>query len=163
MRSLFIPVLLFCTSIIVLCCDPGLRQPEEFAGLLHRAQELELRHCQLQASLDSLWDTTSLRLERALPAGFPAMDRAIFLKARNADHIRMFMSFNQLDPSTQSLVKDAGQYDKILAAQMRTLLGQMEEFERQKSQFLQKTARKDLATGRAYADELRKAPTGMCK
>lgn len=158
MKNLFIAItgLLLLNALWVLpgCADSD-SWDRERSGLLRRATEMERRHCQIKASIDSLWDTTTARLERVLPASFPAADRDIFLKARNADHIRMFMSYKQLDRETQSLVDRAGQYDAALAAQMRALLAQKQAFERDKNQFLRKVKQRDTAASRRYAEELR--------
>ena len=129
---------------------------------LRQALVLEQRHCQLKASIDSLWDVTAAQLESAMPASFPAVDRDIFLKARNADHIRMFMSFKQLDSKAQELVNQAGQYDEVLAAKAHHLLTEKQQFEAQKNQFLQQLAKKDLAASQAFAQKIREATTQTC-
>ncbi|HOY21284.1 MAG TPA: hypothetical protein PLC89_28480 [Haliscomenobacter sp.] len=146
----------------LLACDSSIHSETDNPDLLRQALELERRHCQLQASIDSLWDTTSDQLATAMPAEFPAIDRAIFLKARNADHMRMFMSFKQLDHKSQTLVNKAGEYDKILAEKVHILLAERRIFERQKNQFLQQLAQKDLAESRNFAQKIRRASTQVC-
>lgn len=130
--------------------------------LLQQALALEQRHCQLNASIDSLWDATTAQLKSAMPADFPAIDRDIFLKARNANHIRMFMSFKQLDSKCQALVNQAGQYDEVLAAKVYHLMAEKQQFEAQKNQFLQQLAKKDLAGSQAFAQKIREATTYTC-
>ncbi len=160
----FLSIFLSLTLLVTLpSCQNSSPWKEEHAGLLQRAAELEHRHCLLKTIIDSLWDVTTARLERALPAGFPEQDRKTFLKARNADHIRMFQSFKQLDAGTQSLVDQAGQYDALLAAQVRNLLAEKQAFERQKIEFLQKVGQKDAAAGRAYTQEFLSAATASCQ
>lgn len=159
-----IKTFVFLACVLVLsACSTNNSWEKECADLRRQSAELEHRHCQLNASIDSLWDTTSTRLAQAFPPGFPATDRAIFLKARNADHIRMFMSFKQLDAGTQALVSEAGQYDAILAAQMRALLEQTQAFESKKIQFLRKVEAQDTAIIRIYADALRIPENTICK
>ena len=144
-------------------CGESDQWKEEYTDLLHRSVDLEHRHCQLKASIDSLWDITSTQLEHSLPPGFPPIDRDIFLKARNADHIRMFMSYKQLDSSVQSLVDNAGKYDALLAAQVHDLLRQRDAYEQQKIQFLRKVAAKDQAVSHTYADALRSNASNVCQ
>ena len=153
----FLPVLLFFMG-----CTPDAQQ-QEYAVLLQQAARLEQRHCHLKAGIDSLWDVTSARLEKELPPDFPSVDRDIFLRARNADHMRMFMSFQKLGPGAQSLVNGAGRYDALLAAQMQTLLQEQQAFEAQKIHFLKQVEQTDAASCRAYASELRTAGRGHCR
>lgn len=136
---------------------------QEQVQLLSRATSLNQRHCRLKASIDSLWDVTTVQLERALPASFPAVDRDIYLKARNADHIRMFMSFDKLDAGTKTLVSAAGQYDAVLAKQIHILSEQIRAFEQEKNQFLRKVESHDTTASRNYADEFRIVATELCQ
>ncbi|MBK9492227.1 MAG: hypothetical protein IPO07_28150 [Haliscomenobacter sp.] len=101
-------------------CKSRIQWEQEQAELLRQTVELEQRHCQIKASVDSLWDVTSAQLARVFPVDFPSIDRDIFIKARNADHIRMFMSFKQLDAAAQSLVNQAGEQDKNLQQKSTT-------------------------------------------
>ncbi len=136
-------------------CNQSNRWKKECEDLHQRSLSLEQRHRQLNASTDSLWDVTSTRLAELMPAGFPAIDRDIFLKARNAYHMRMFQSFNQLNAEAQRLIEEAGKYDEVLSAQMHLLLEQRQEFDRQKMQFLREVEKQDAAASRTYANELR--------
>jgi hypothetical protein len=142
-------------------CDSRSQWEKENAELHRQMTDLEHRQKSLQASIDSLWDITSAQLAAALPAGFPPTDRDIFLNARNADHIRMFMSFKLLDADAQSLVNQAGEQDEILAAQARALLEERQAFEQHKNQFLQKVAAEDESAGRLYASKFRSATSGI--
>lgn len=153
-----VAIALLGTMLTLLACTTS-NQKE---ALLQQALALEQRNCQLNASIDSLWDATAAQLESALPASFPAIDRDIFLKARNANHIRMFMSFKQLDSKSQALVNQAGQYDEMLAAKVHHLLVEKQQFEAQKNQFLQQLAQKDLSASQAFAKKIRQATTQTC-
>lgn len=144
-------------------CENSDQWSSQEAILLRQAIDLERRHCQLKASIDSLWDATTAQLDRVLPPDLPSVDRNIFLKSRNADHIRMFMSFKQLEPNVQAMVNQAGQQDELLAAEAHTLLLQKQIFEQQKNQFLQKVEQKDLAMSRMYAHQFRTAATQICQ
>lgn len=153
----------FGSALAFSSCENSDQWSSQEAILLRQAIDLERRHCQLKASIDSLWDATIAQLDRVLPPDLPPVDRNIFLKSRNADHIRMFMSFKQLDPKAQALVNQAGQQDEMLAAEAHTLLLQKQKFEQQKNQFLQKVERKDLAVSRMYAHQFRTAATQVCQ
>ena len=143
-------------TMLTLCACETSKQKE---ALLRQALALEQRHRQLNASIDSLWDVTTAQLASNIPTDFPAIDRDIFLKARNASHIRMFMSFKQLDSQSQALVNQAGRYDEVLAAKVHHLLAEKQQFEAQKNQFLQQLAKKDLEASRAFAQKIREVTT----
>lgn len=155
------PALILLGSILTLCACQSSHSTED-SNLLSQAVALEQRHCQLKASIDSLWDSTTAQLEQVLPANLPPIDRDIFLKSRNADHIRMFMSFKQLDSKSQMLVNQAGQYDEILAAKAHHLFREKQKFEDQKIHFLQELAKKDPAASQAFAKKIRTATLQTC-
>lgn len=135
------PALILLGSILTLCACQSSHSTED-SNLLSQAVALEQRHCQLKASIDSLWDSTTAQLEQVLPANLPPIDRDIFLKSRNADHIRMFMSFKQLDSKSQMLVNQAGQYDEMLAAKAHRLFREKQKFEDQKILFFARIGKK---------------------
>lgn len=130
--------------------------------LLQRALELERYQCKLNASIDSLWDSTTVQLEAVLPADFPSIDRTIFLKARNADHIRMFMSYQLLDNKAQSLVDKAGKCDALLAQKAHRLLAEKQKFEREKNQFLQELASRNPLASRKLAEKIQYVSARAC-
>lgn len=144
-------------AIQMSACQSSNAWTEEGDKLVQKATLLERQHTILSARIDSLWDATSESLEKALPADFPPVDRDIFVNARNADHIRMFMSYKSISPELQSMVDKAGEYDQMLAQQMRALQMEKQQFENQKIQFLQKVAQQDAATSVAYAGRFRNA------
>ena len=85
-------------------CAPQSPWEEESEALLRKTTALEDLHHQLNLRIDSLWDVTTDQLAGMMPSDFPSIDREIFLKARNADHMRMFMSFDLLSDDAQNLV-----------------------------------------------------------
>src|SRR5690606_9687552 len=103
--------------------------------LLTRAEALARRHTELTYRIDSLWDTTTARLAEAMPPDFPVVDRDIFLTSRNADHMRMFMSFELLDSTTRELIHAAGRADQQLAGELRQWAVEYRAFEREKQAF----------------------------
>ncbi len=111
----------------------------------------------LNAKVDSLWDTVSVQLDHAIPPDFPAVDRNIFIKARNAGHIRMFMSYKQLDPAIHSLVDQAGVADSLFALQIQQVYAERQAFEQQKIHFLSEVEKSDKALSKTLADKFRTA------
>lgn len=150
-------ILLLGVLFALTACDRASQWEKESADLQRQMLDLERRQHSLQTSIDSLWDATTNQLADALPDGFPPVDRDIFLNARNADHIRMFMSFEKLDAHAQMLVNKAGEQDEILAAKARKLMEQQQAFEQRKIGFLKKVEQQDPAAGQLYASKFRSA------
>jgi hypothetical protein len=136
---------------------------EEHDRLLQRAVDLEQHHCRLQASIDSLWDATSALLAQSMPPDFPDVDREIFRKARNADHIRMMMSYEKLDPGARALVNRAGERDQALAVRVHSLLEQKRAFEEEKNRFLRQVHQEDPEVSRVFTDRILAATAAKCR
>jgi len=143
--------------IALTACQQNSPWTQEGDALLSQAALLEEQHMKLNARIDSLWDVTSATLDKELPADFPPVDRDIFLNARNADHIRMFMSYKDISPELQALVNKAGEYDQMLAHQMREHQMEQQVFEQRKNEFLQKVAQQNESTSNEYALKFRTA------
>jgi len=142
-------------------CQHKKQWQQEEEVLLQKAHELDTRLAQLNAQIDSLWDTTSVQLAQKIPADFPAVDRDIFIKARNADHIRMFMSYKQLDDDAKALVNQAGKQDSFLAIQVRALYIERQDFEQKKLLFLSEVEKHDKAASRECAEKLRSSENSI--
>lgn len=127
----------------------------EYDALHQRSVELKEQHDILKKRTDSLWDVTTDQIESSLSADFPPVDRNIFLNARNADHIRMFMSFKLLDAELQDIINKAGEYDSLIASKIHSLMQKHQDFERDRISFIRKVEQNDKATGRLYADKFR--------
>ena len=156
--------LLFLTSLVLVpACGDRASFKIEGDDLISQANTLAQQHAKLNLQIDSLWDATTEALSAAIPADFPPTDREIFLNARNADHIRMFMSFKTLDTETQALVDAAGRYDEMLASQIAKLQQQRQAFEHQKIDFLGKVADNDSSDFRYYADQFQQIASGTSK
>jgi hypothetical protein len=149
------PLLMFFLLILPGGCDNSSHLRLRAEALLQQAQQWQKNHASVSASIDSLWDATSAHLESSLPSDLPPVDRDIFLKSRNADHIRMFMSFDNLSPELQTLVNEAGRHDEMLAARMRDLALEKQELDKQKIQLLLELERENAGNSQYYADQFR--------
>ena len=134
-------------------CNQENKWEAERDSLIRQSEQWNRRFDHLNHNIDSLWDVTSAALEKGMPANFPTTDRDIFLHSRNADHIRMFMSYKTLDTTLQHLVIDAGHKDSLLAAEMRQLHLDKNALEDSISDFLQQVVLSDPAAGRRYAGQ----------
>ena len=148
-----------CAGIMLalISCGNQNQWEQESAGLIKSSMDLADRHHLLDARVDSLWDTTTALHEKQLPLDFPSIDRDIFLKARNADHMTMFKSYELLDTQTKSLIVQAGLYDQKIAKEMQELMEERSILEKSKNHFLSEVAQSDLKLSRQYANQFRSA------
>lgn len=137
-------LLIYCGFFLLLTgCHPSDAIQQEGDSLLASITSLQHRHHRLDAQVDSLWDTTVMQLEKYIPSDFPPVDRKIFLTSRNADHIRMFMTFHQLPEEAQALINHTGLRDQQLANQVLRLQQEMDSLQKQKLTFLSEIAQKN--------------------
>ena len=141
--------------ISLIACNHQTQWENESAQILSRITFLEQKQQVLNHRIDSLWDVTTAELEKNLPESMPPVDRNIFLNARNADHIRMFSSFELLDPKTQKVINRAGEYDKLLAGQVHDLFEERRQLEQLRNSFLKKVAESDTKASIEYAYKFR--------
>lgn len=148
-------------SLLLGCLTTGCQSNDpwqsEYKSLRERSEKWHERFDSLNTRIDSLWDATSAQLEANIPPDFPEIDRDIFIHARNADHITMFMSFRQLDTTLQAMVYEAGRKDAQLAAQMRQLYLDKNTMDNDISTFLQQVAASDPAASRRMSAALNRS------
>ena len=121
--------------------------------LLNKATGLQQQLNLVDHRLDSLWDTTTFHLTKAIPADFPPIDKDIFLKARNANHIMMFSSFYCLDPEARSMVVQAGKMDSLYARDIHWIHQRLDSLEKEKNIFLAKVHAQQPALYKIYAGQ----------
>lgn len=141
---------LFIGVCTLFSCSSRQQWEERFTQLDSQIDSLEMQERLANEAIDQLWDSTTQILEKQIPADFPEIDRDIFLKARNADHMTMFKSFKLLDSSTQKLVLNAKKEDEILAARMMDLMKKREKLENDKKVFLAAVAERDPKASKEY-------------
>lgn len=140
--------------LLALCmsgCDSAARWDRESLRLEQCSLDLDRQYQQLNFAIDSLWDTTTDRLAKAMPADIPPVDRKIFLTSRNANHIRMFDSFQSFPDSTRTMVDLAAIEDEKLAAKFMLLAKQKAQFEKEKIAFLAEVAHHHPEQYKTYA------------
>jgi hypothetical protein len=148
--------ILYCLALTTLCsCNSNVKWQRESEKIIQSISALQYHHQLLDQRVDSLWDETTRQLALHLPQNFPAVDRAIFLKARNADHIRMFKSYELLDQDTKDLIDRAGKMDETIAVEMHQLLDQQLELEHTRNEFLRQVADTDVESSQQYEDQFR--------
>ena len=144
--------------IVIVCLIASCKNKDQWKqqsdGISLQVTNWNSRYESLNTRVDSLWDATSEILAKGIPEDFPATDRDIFIHARNAGHIRMFMSFKQLDPSLQSVVNEAGEMDNLLATEMRQLQQERHVLEEEIASFLSQISQDDPSLAKRYQSVL---------
>lgn len=145
MKSLYtrFPAFTVLALVVFTNCQQPNTWEHEFQTILEVINQLDQSYAKLNGRVDSLWDATTARLREALPAEMPPIEADLFLKSRNADHMRMFMSFQLLDTATQTLVNRAGELDRQLARQIQDVQQGRNSIENKKLEFLTKVKAAD--------------------
>ena len=145
MKSLISHVSVFTILAFVVCtsCKQQNTWDSEFQTILDQINQLDQSYEVLNDRVDSLWDATTAHLSANMPADLPPIEADIFLKSRNADHMRMFMSFKLLDSTTQAIVNEAGEMDKLLAKRIQDVQQGRNSLENTKLEFLKKVEAED--------------------
>jgi uncharacterized protein YdcH (DUF465 family) len=103
------------------CTNPADISQEKILSLAERSRLIECKMEALQAESEKLWDKTNEELAKALPKDIEAYEKKNMLKVRNADLIRMFETYNNLDKPIKAKVDLAEKMDFAMADSMRVL------------------------------------------
>lgn len=114
----------------------------------------------LHARISREWDGINALLETTLPPGMPAEEKSNMLKVRNADLIRMFESFQAIDPAVKQALAAVEEADMAMRNQILDLKAQAQHVESQKMALFEKINRTDGTTAlgtyrKLYNDMLR--------
>lgn len=135
-------------------CQDQVDWDQEAMRLQQNGEKLNHDYEHLNAMIDSLWDYTTECIAGAMPPEVPPVDRQIFLTSRNADHIRMFDSFQLLPDSIKALVDTAAVKDQRIADRLQVLAQQRQDFEKEKLEFLKEVAKREPTRYKMYATRL---------
>ncbi|MBK8966935.1 MAG: hypothetical protein IPM36_09695 [Lewinellaceae bacterium] len=95
----------------------------------------------LQTRISSAWDEVNALMEAKLPPDMPAEEKSNMLNVRNANLIRMFESFQSLDPAVKQALTAVEQADLAMRDQILTLKKQAQQVESQKMALFEKINR----------------------
>ncbi len=139
----FIQTIILCVGAFVIgSCHDSSKQEESLHDLF--AQE-KVVYCHLNALQDSIrqdWDNINMLLDKNLPAETPAEERANILKVRNANLIRMFESFEQVDDETKQALHNTEMNDQKVAQRMIALKKKAHDIESKRNLLLEELHRK---------------------
>lgn len=90
----------------------------------------------MKDSISMQWDQINLLLENNMPAEMPGEERANMLKVRNANLIRMFQSFEQMDEGVKVALQATEQMDQEMAQSITAMKKTINDIETQKMKLL---------------------------
>lgn len=115
----------------------------------HNEKEVELRQlfmqekalsCELQAMKEQVrqdWDSINMLLDKNLPEDMPEEEKTNMLKVRNANLIRMFESFEEVDEEVKEALKDTELRDQAVTKKLVVLKKKAGELEARKNILLE--------------------------
>ena len=148
--TLFTCLLLF---VGLVACNHQNAYNKTAASLLLKSKQLNQEYQHINAHIENLWDSTSALLACELPAELPPIDRNIFINSRSAYHIRMFMSYKNLNTHIHSIVNAAALKDELLRDQLHKHIKLQQDFENQKNKFLTDISKHDMTLYHLYSEK----------
>lgn len=108
--------------LFVIACKPT-ENPYtgELEALYQETLALYCERQELQEGMETMWDDVSQALEENLPPTLTPQERSNMIKLKNADLIRMFEVYPELDNSIHTLVDSAEVNDQRIATQLTNL------------------------------------------
>lgn len=140
-----LPILLV-VCFAISSCEKELKEEAILLELFHKEKKL---NCQLASMKDSItleWDNTNRILEEHLPTSIPEEEKQNLLKVRNANLIRMFKTYDQLDATVKMEVKETEEIDKKMSQRINALKQESHKIESQKIQLLNKVNQSEGAS-----------------
>jgi hypothetical protein len=100
--------------------------------LFNEDKELSCKLLSMRDSITIAWDNINYKLEKDLPADMPNAEKTNMLKSRNANLIRMFESFENVDDELKIALDSIELYDIKMAKMILTIRNKREQLEKQK-------------------------------
>ncbi|MEZ4950618.1 MAG: hypothetical protein R2784_14720 [Saprospiraceae bacterium] len=116
--------LITCMYLLACSGQPDLEVEKTYSqikSLVDSQEKVECRLTSLKDSLDLTWDTINNLIKKNLPKSMSKEECKAIVNVRNADHLRMFQSYNKLDSSVIIAVNDAEMTDNNIALEIISL------------------------------------------
>jgi len=85
------------------------------------SRKIDCQMDNLEETSSEMWDKTNRELEKALPIDIPEFEKSNMLKVRNADLLRMFETYQEMEGPIKAKVDLTEKMDFALADSMRVL------------------------------------------
>lgn len=126
----------FCILLFLLYglfgCNSTQKEEADLLELFQQEKELNCRLLSMKDSIDTEWENTNFLLEKNLPSDMPSEEKANMLKVRNANLIRMFQSFDDMDKKVKIALQKTEQMDEQMTKRITTLKQEIHRIESQK-------------------------------
>ncbi len=135
--------LLFLCSVFIFSCQENSRYESRLVSL---AQEYTVLQCQLKElheTAGKTWEEMTAILAVNLPADVPERERQYMLLSSNADHIRMFESYQSFDDSVKYALATTEKRDAELAAKVMRIKQRLTQIDEAKMKIYASDATND--------------------
>lgn len=110
----------------------GDQSTETLQDLTQDEVQLKNELQEMRDSIEDTWDHVNEIISNNLPIDMPPKEKENMLKVRNARLIRMFQSFDDLEPEIKKTVDSAEAFDNIMSQRIVKIRRQLEEIEEEK-------------------------------
>ncbi len=128
----YVKNILYILCIIPLLIGCGDRATDTLQNLAQDEAQLKSELQEMRDSIEHTWDHVNQIISENLPIDMPAREKENMLKVRNARLIRMFQSFDALEPDIKKTVDSAEAFDNIMSQRIVKIRRQLEEIEEEK-------------------------------
>lgn len=130
MRAVFCFLLAILPGIIG--CDKTSHEEVDLLQLFAKEKELNCELASMKDRITKEWDNINFLLKENLAPDMPEEEKANMLKVRNANLIRMFQSFNDMDEELKMALKETEEIDLEMTKRINVLKKESNEIESQK-------------------------------
>jgi uncharacterized protein YdcH (DUF465 family) len=149
--------LLFFSLMGVVSCDKPSSDEVVLLELFQKEKELNCSLTLMKDSISMEWDNINTLLKNTLPSNMPSQERANMLKVRNANLIRMFQSFDDVDETVKVALSKTEQIDQEMTKRITSLKKEANQIESQKIALFEKINQTSGAEEVARMKEVNKA------
>ena len=124
--------LLLVILIGILSCNKNQSVEADLMVLFQKEKELNCRLASMKDSITAEWDNITSLLNQNLPTDMPEAEKANMLKVRNANLIRMFQSFDNVDETIKSALQRTEEMDMKMTKRITSAKRESNNIESQK-------------------------------
>lgn len=123
---------LYILTMFAILLGCGDQAADTLQDLTQNEAQLKNELQEMRDSIEYTWDHVNQIISENLPSDMPPKEKENILKVRNARLIRMFQSFDDLEPNIKKAVDSAEVFDNIMSQRIVKLRRQLEEIEEEK-------------------------------
>lgn len=131
--------------------SPEVPSKDEILLLAHKQKEILCTYQSMRDSISSKWDNMNNLLDQHLPPDMPLEEKNNMLAVRNADLIRMFQTYDQLDYSIKMELSKMESEDSSMVTRIHNMNERSLDLEQQRMDLFNQVNQKDPQSANRYA------------